>query len=101
MSTGNPTAEAVLVEQRDRVLIVTINRPEARNAINAEVTSGVAAAMDRLDGSKDLSIGVLTGAGGTTTGTTGSGPSSASTTRTGQMPATWSWYHSASVRNER
>jgi enoyl-CoA hydratase len=65
MSTGNPTADAVLVEHRDRVLIVTINRPEARNAINAAVTSGVAAAMDQLDGSKGLSIGILTGAGGT------------------------------------
>jgi enoyl-CoA hydratase len=65
MSTGNPTAGAVLVEQRDRVLIITINRPEARNAINAAVTSGVTAAMDQLDGSKDLSIGILTGAGGT------------------------------------
>src|ERR1700761_5529227 len=64
MSTGNPGADAVLVEQRDRVLIVTINRPEARNAINAAVTSGVAAAMDQLDGSKELSIGILTGAGG-------------------------------------
>src|ERR1700759_5358572 len=65
MSTGNPGADAVLVEQRDRVLIVTINRPEARNAINAAVTSGGAAAMAQLDGSKELSIGILTGAGGT------------------------------------
>ena len=58
-------ADAVLVEQRDRILIVTINRPAARNAIDAAVTSGIAAAMDDLDGHKDLSIGILTGAGGT------------------------------------
>ena len=58
-------ADAVLVEQRDHILIVTINRPAARNAIDAAVTSGIAAAMDELDGRKDLSIGILTGAGGT------------------------------------
>jgi enoyl-CoA hydratase len=58
-------ADDVLVEQRDRILIITINRPAARNAINAAVTSGVAAALDQLDERKDLSIGILTGAGGT------------------------------------
>jgi len=55
----------VLVEQRDRILIITINRPAARNAIDAAVTKGVAAAMDELDGRQDLSIGILTGTGGT------------------------------------
>lgn len=39
-------ADAVLVEQRDRILIITINRPAARNAIDAAVTTGIAAAMD-------------------------------------------------------
>ena len=58
-------ADDVLVEQRDRILIITINRPAARNAINAAVTSGVAAALDQLDERKDLSIGIVTGAGGT------------------------------------
>ena len=58
-------ADAVLVEQRDRILIITINRPAARNAIDAAVTTGIAAAMDDLDGRTDLSIGILTGAGGT------------------------------------
>ena len=58
-------ADDVLVEQRDRILIITINRPTARNAIDAAVTSGVAAAMDQLDERKDLSLGILTGAGGT------------------------------------
>jgi enoyl-CoA hydratase len=55
----------VLVERRDRILIITINRPAARNAIDAVVTRGVAAAMDQLDDVPDLSIGILTGAGGT------------------------------------
>lgn len=54
----------VLVEQRDRILIITINRPEARNAVNGAVSRGLADAMDRLDGDDGLSVGVLTGAGG-------------------------------------
>jgi enoyl-CoA hydratase len=58
-------AEAVLVETRDNVLVITINRPEARNAVNGAVAEGVAAALDRLDGEASLSVGVLTGAGGT------------------------------------
>jgi enoyl-CoA hydratase len=58
------TKEAVLVEQRDRILIITINRPEAKNAVNADVSRGLADAMDRLDDDKGLSVAVLTGAGG-------------------------------------
>jgi enoyl-CoA hydratase len=57
--------EAVLVETRDNVLVITINRPEARNAVNGDVAAGVAAALDQLDGETSLSVGVLTGAGGT------------------------------------
>ena len=51
----------VLVEQRDRILIITINRPEAKNAVNAAVSRALADAMDRLDGDPGLSVGVLTG----------------------------------------
>jgi enoyl-CoA hydratase len=54
---------AVLLERRDRVLVVTINRPDQRNAINAAVAGGIAAALDDLDADPELSIGVLTGAG--------------------------------------
>jgi enoyl-CoA hydratase len=57
-------APAVLVEQRDRILLITINRPEAKNACNAAVSQGLADAMDRLDDDAGLSVGVLTGAGG-------------------------------------
>jgi enoyl-CoA hydratase len=56
--------QAVLVEQRDRILIITINRPEAKNAVNAEVSRGLADAVDRLDGDAGLSVGIVTGAGG-------------------------------------
>ena len=54
----------VLVEQRDRILIITINRPKAKNAVNAAVARGLADAVDRLDGDTGLSVGILTGAGG-------------------------------------
>ncbi|MGY1739490.1 MULTISPECIES: crotonase/enoyl-CoA hydratase family protein [unclassified Blastococcus] len=57
--------DVVLVERRDGVLVVTLNRPEARNALDARVARAVAAAADELDASDDLRVGVLTGAGGT------------------------------------
>ena len=57
--------DEVLTETRDGVLVITINRPEAKNAVNAAVAAGVAAALDELDDSEDLRVGVLTGAGGT------------------------------------
>jgi enoyl-CoA hydratase len=58
------TEPEVLVEQRDRILIITINRPHAKNAVNAAVSQGLADAMDRLDGDADLSVAIVTGAGG-------------------------------------
>ena len=56
---------AVLTEVRNGVLIITLNRPEAKNAVNQELAEGVAAALDRLDGEDDLRVGIITGAGGT------------------------------------
>jgi enoyl-CoA hydratase len=55
--------QAVLSERRDRVLLITINRPDQRNAVNAAVARGISAALDELDAEADLSVGVLTGAG--------------------------------------
>ena len=54
---------AVLTERRERVLVITINRPDQRNAVNAAVAAGIAAALDQLDADPTLSLGVLTGAG--------------------------------------
>jgi enoyl-CoA hydratase/carnithine racemase len=54
---------AVLTERRERVLLITINRPDQRNAVNAAVAHGIAAALDELDEADALSVGVLTGAG--------------------------------------
>ena len=65
MSTEEATEPEVLVEQRDRILIITINRPRAKNAVNSAVSHGLADAVDRLDGDPGLSVGIVTGAGGT------------------------------------
>ena len=59
----NDSTSAVLTERRDRVLVVTINRPDQRNAVNAAVAHGIAAALDELDADDTLSISVVTGAG--------------------------------------
>jgi enoyl-CoA hydratase len=61
MSTQEP---AVLTERRDNVLIITLNRPAARNAVNLPLAEGIAAGLDELDADDGLSVGVLTGAGG-------------------------------------
>lgn len=58
-------SDAVQVERDDRVLTITINRPEAKNAINAEVTSGMLAAIEKLESDDGLSVGVVTGMGST------------------------------------
>jgi enoyl-CoA hydratase len=55
----------VRVEVDGDVLVVTIDRPEARNAVNLAVAEGIAAAIDRLDADDALRAGILTGAGGT------------------------------------
>jgi enoyl-CoA hydratase len=55
---------SVAVEARDGVLVITIDRPSARNAIDRAVAEGIAAALDRLDGDPGLAVGVITGAGG-------------------------------------
>ncbi len=57
--------QEVLTEVEDGVLIVTINRPEAKNAMTKAAAEGIAAAMDRLDADDDLRVGILTGTGGT------------------------------------
>jgi enoyl-CoA hydratase len=57
--------EEVLTQVEDGILIVTINRPEAKNAMTKAAAEGIAAAMDRLDAEDDLRVGILTGAGGT------------------------------------
>ncbi len=66
MTPDTETAEqtAVLTEKRGNVLLITLNRPEVRNAVNAALAEGVGKALDELDADDELSVGVLTGAGG-------------------------------------
>jgi enoyl-CoA hydratase len=56
---------SVLTEFRDGVAVITINRPQARNAVDRSVATGIAAAIDEFEGHDDLTVAILTGAGGT------------------------------------
>ena len=56
-------APAVLTEKRDRILLITLNRPDAMNAINGALSSGLLAAIEQLNADPGLTAAVLTGAG--------------------------------------
>jgi enoyl-CoA hydratase len=58
-------ANEVLVDVTDGVMTITINRPEAKNAINKAVAQGISAAMDNLDSDDSVRVAIITGAGGT------------------------------------
>jgi enoyl-CoA hydratase len=58
-------AEAIRTEVADGVAVITINRPEARNAVNGDVARGIAASIEDFDSRADVRVLVLTGAGGT------------------------------------
>ncbi len=56
-------SDEVLVDKRDGVMVITINRPEKKNALNAAVGQGVSDAIDELEATEGLwAGGVLTGA---------------------------------------
>ena len=55
----------LLVEVRGNVQIMTLNRPEARNAATLEMSEAMVAALDELDANPQLQVGIITGAGGT------------------------------------
>jgi enoyl-CoA hydratase len=57
-------SDELLTERRGRALVITINRPQARNAINRAVSFGLASAVQELDDDPDLSVAILTGAEG-------------------------------------
>ena len=62
MSEAN-SEQAVLVERRGRVLVITLNRPDAMNAINAALSNGLWAAIEEINTNPEITAGVLTGAG--------------------------------------
>jgi enoyl-CoA hydratase len=55
--------DAVTFEVRERVAVITLHRPEARNAVNGDVAAGIEAAIDRLEADDDLWVGIITGTG--------------------------------------
>ena len=64
MSEQPATDNKLLIERRGGVLVLTINRPEIKNALDFETADGIATAMDELEESDDLAAAVITGAGG-------------------------------------
>ena len=54
---------AVEFEKRDHVAIITLNRPEARNAVNGDVASGMEAALDEIEGDDAIWVSILTANG--------------------------------------
>jgi enoyl-CoA hydratase len=57
-------ANEIVTETHGRVRLITLNRPEARNAVNSALGQALVAAIDELDSDDGLTAGVLTGAGG-------------------------------------
>lgn len=53
-------SDIVTYEVRGRVAVITLNRPDARNAVNGDVASGMEAAIDRMEGDADVWVGVIT-----------------------------------------
>ncbi|UDH01288.1 AMP-binding protein [Rhodococcus opacus] len=61
-------ADSLLVEQRDHVLILTLNRPHVRNAMNADLGAQLNHAFDRFEADPELRVAVLTGTDGFSSG---------------------------------
>ncbi len=58
-------SDEILVDVDGGVAVITINRPQVKNAVNGAVARGIAAALDELEERRDVAAYVLTGAGGT------------------------------------
>jgi enoyl-CoA hydratase len=58
------TSQVLLYEKREHVLVLTLNRPEAKNSFNAELSMALSEALDRFEEDAELRVAVLTGAGG-------------------------------------
>jgi enoyl-CoA hydratase len=61
MSDVIELSAAVTLEVRGHYAVITINRPEARNAVNGAVATGIEAGIDRIEDSDDLWVGIITG----------------------------------------
>ncbi|WP_316149726.1 crotonase/enoyl-CoA hydratase family protein [Cupriavidus sp. BIC8F] len=58
-------SDTLQLETRGNTLLITMNRPQAKNAMDFETATALAAAIDQLESRDDLSVAILTGAGGT------------------------------------
>jgi enoyl-CoA hydratase len=58
-------ADSLQTEVHGNVLVMTMHRPEARNAMDRATSEALAAALDELDARDDLRLGIVTGSGGT------------------------------------
>jgi enoyl-CoA hydratase len=58
-------SDEVLVEHDNGLVVITINRPQVKNAVNRAVSYGVCEAIDEMERRSDLHLAILTGAGGT------------------------------------
>ena len=58
-------SDVVLTEVNDGVMTITLNRPEAKNAVNLAMAEGVAAAIDELDSNDEIRVAILTGSNNT------------------------------------
>ncbi|MBT5772878.1 MAG: enoyl-CoA hydratase, partial [Dehalococcoidia bacterium] len=56
-------ADEVLIEVADRVATITLNRPDAMNAMNPELSTGLTDAFRRVDTDDDIRVAILTGNG--------------------------------------
>lgn len=63
MTTGNDASDVLLVERDEHVLILTLNRPEARNAVNAELATRLGGAVEDFSSDPGLRVAILRGAG--------------------------------------
>lgn len=58
-------SERVTTAAHDGVLLITLNRPEARNALNLETAQALATALDQINDDDTLRLNIMTGVGGT------------------------------------
>ncbi|MGU3584037.1 crotonase/enoyl-CoA hydratase family protein [Rhodococcus sp. C26F] len=63
MATPDEEKNVVLLHRDGPVVVITLNRPQVLNAVNAAVSDALGAALDEVDRDPDVRVGVLTGAG--------------------------------------
>jgi enoyl-CoA hydratase len=64
-SVSGPPGQTVRVERRDAVTVVTIDRPQVRNAVDGATAEALRAAFAAFDEDPDAAVAILTGSGGT------------------------------------